>query len=83
MSLTNLMLMLKSSIGNLIAKIVKYPHSRDFRLALKMFEEEKRIEMVLWAVWLKSNHMKTYDYFMKNWDKIVEPRGANNHESMY
>ena len=70
--------------GDYITTIVRYPHSRDYRLALKVYEEDERIEMVLWAVWLRATFIQNYDYVVKNWEKIVEPRGSqSNRESMY
>jgi len=69
--------------GSFIVEAVKYPHSMDFRQALKCFEEEKRVYIVIRTHWLLMSYERIYNYFIKNWDKIFNPRSSSGHESMF
>jgi len=70
-------------IGDLVAKIVKHPQSMDFRLELKVHDEDCRVELVMIGHKLRNTYVLLYDYFMKNFERIVKPRGDSHVDSMY
>ncbi|CAG2159323.1 unnamed protein product [Oppiella nova] len=69
--------------AEMVTKIVKYPHSMDYRRALREMDYRFRLFLCLFAVDLRNHYISLHDMFTKNLNKIKDPRNSDNHQLMY
>ncbi|CAF0865531.1 unnamed protein product [Adineta ricciae] len=70
------------SRGELIKKVVKYPHVEDFRRSVQSLDEKQFVSLRFVALELRNHYTSVHDLLMKNLEKIKKPR-SNQAHSMY
>ncbi|UJR16470.1 hypothetical protein I4U23_003372 [Adineta vaga] len=70
------------SRGELIKKVVKYPHVEDYRRSVQSLDEKQFVSLRFVALELRNHYTSVHDLFMKNLEKIKKPR-SNQTNSMY
>ncbi|CAF2122108.1 unnamed protein product [Rotaria magnacalcarata] len=70
------------SRGELIKKVVKYPHVEDYRRSVQSLDEKQFVSLRFIALELRNHYTSVHDLLMKNLEKIKTPRTNQTH-SLY
>ncbi|CAF3717596.1 unnamed protein product [Rotaria sordida] len=70
------------SRGELIKKVVKYPHVEDYRRSVQSLDEKQFVSLRFIALELRNHYTSVHDLLMKNLEKIKTPR-TNQIHSLY
>jgi proteasome activator subunit 3 (PA28 gamma) len=70
------------SRGELIKKVVKYPHVEDYHRSVQSLDEKQFVSLRFVALELRNHYTSVHDLLMKNLEKIKKPR-SNQTNSMY
>ncbi|CAF0798164.1 unnamed protein product [Adineta steineri] len=71
------------SRGELIKKVVKYPHVEDYRRSVQSLDEKQFVSLRFIALELRNHYTSVHDILMKNLEKIKKPRSNQTHSSLY
>ncbi|CAF3759605.1 unnamed protein product [Rotaria socialis] len=67
------------SRGELIKKVVKYPHVEDYRRSVQSLDEKQFVSLRFIALELRNHYTSVHDLLMKNLEKIKTPRTNQTH----
>ncbi|CAF0836206.1 unnamed protein product [Rotaria sp. Silwood1] len=70
------------SRGELIKKVVKYPHVEDYHRSVQSLDEKQFVSLRFIALELRNHYTSVHDLLMKNLEKIKTPR-TNQIHSLY
>lgn len=67
-----------------LKKVTKYPFIEDYRRAIKELDEKEGFWLHIVLVEIRNHYAQMYDFYQKNEDRILAPRGNGNHlDAMY
>ncbi|XP_054168664.1 proteasome activator complex subunit 3-like [Oppia nitens] len=66
--------------AELVAKVAKYPHIIDYRNAVQELDRKFHLYLCLLAVDLRNHYISLHDLFIKNLNKIRNPRNSDDHQ---
>merc|ERR1719334_2249875 len=70
--------------AKIVSKILKYPNMMDYQKALIELDYKQLLQFKHNLLDLRNNYWILYDILLKNWDKIVKPKGdRTNLSTMY
>ena len=69
--------------GDIIAKVVKYPHNQDYRIALKETDQRFHSTLCLTLTDVRNHYLSLHDLVTKNLNRIKKPKSGDNTEFLY
>ncbi|XP_054164797.1 proteasome activator complex subunit 3-like [Oppia nitens] len=69
--------------GDLIAKVAKYPHDQDFRVAIQECDQRFHLNLCLTLTDIRNHYINLHDLVTKNINKIKNPRTQDNKDFLY
>lgn len=69
--------------GEIMIKVAKYPHSQDYRRALRENDEKFYLSLCIALSDIRKHYVSLHDLVVKNLNKIKKPKSNDNYEYLY
>ena len=69
--------------GDLLIKVAKYPHNRDFRISVEELDQRFHLYLCLTMSDIYNHYVSCHDLVTKNLNKIKNPRTQDNRDFLY